>query len=357
MKIIIAMSGGVDSTVAAWKLKEQGHSVCGLFMKHPYQREDETAACAAAEFLRIPLKVIDFSNEFEHVVTNFTDVYLAGRTPNPCVLCNRTIKFGVVFDAAMTQLNGDGFATGHYAIRREIDGTSAIFCGADPTKDQSYVLYGIDPKKLSRIYFPLGEMMKVDVRKIAEKIGFPLRGQKESQDICFVEKGEHSAFLKQRCPDRITSGKFVDVSGKPLALHGGFERYTVGQRKGMGVGFGERIFVLKINADQNEVVIGSWDQLACKKFIATDVHWIHPEPEKLRPLLQKESPLKCGVKVRYRCNMANASVFEISDNAVSVTFDEPQYGIALGQSAVFYNGNRLLGGGIIDSTPIQNIDV
>jgi len=336
--LLLAMSGGIDSGVAASLLKERGHRVRGVFMKHPHQRETEDDAVRIAERLGIGLDVLDISEPFEQIVEHFTEEYFQGRTPNPCVYCNRTIKFGILFDHA-AKLGADGLATGHYVQRREVDGTAALFCGVDPEKDQSYVLYGIDRSILDRLHFPLGELTKREVRKIADRIGLPGRDKKESQDICFVERGKHVEFLHRRRPNVETSGNFVSPAGKFLGLHGGFERFTVGQRKGMGVGFGERIFVLRLEPETRNVVIGPYSELACKRLFAEDARWLLPE----NPTMA----FRCEVKIRYRTNAVSATVTPGLHGTVEVAFDEPRYGVAPGQAAVFYLGERLLGGATI----------
>lgn len=337
--IVQALSGGIDSAVAAWLLKEQGFEVHGLFLKHRLQRETEHDAQITADFLGIPLTILDISHEFEEIVEHFTEEYFAGRTPNPCVRCNRSIKFGILFDYAVNQLNASAYATGHYVRRGEVDGFPALFRALDDTKDQSYVLYGIGREKLSKLYFPLGEYQKTEIRRLAEQIGLPIREKKESQDICFVENGKHAEFLHQRRPETDTSGRFVDSAGNVLALHGGFEQFTVGQRKGMGVGFGQRVFVLRLDAKSKDVVIGSWDELACSNLTTTDVRWLLPDAPQV--------PFRCDVKIRYRCQTASAAIFPQPDGSVQVQLDEPQHGVAPGQSAVFYFGDRLIGGGVI----------
>lgn len=338
--IVQALSGGIDSAVAAWLLKEQGYRVHGLFLKHALQRETERDALIAADFLDIPLTVLDITPQFDEIVEHFTDEYFSGRTPNPCVLCNRTIKFGILYDYAVRELGASGYATGHYVRRDAVAGFPALFRGLDDTKDQSYVLYGIGRDRLSNLFFPLGDYQKTEIRRIAEKIDLPMREKKESQDICFVENGKHAEFLHCRRPGVDTSGRFVSPQGEILALHGGFEQFTVGQRKGMGVGFGKRVFVLRLDAKSKDVVIGSWDELACKELSASEVRWLLPE----NPTV----PFRCDVKIRYRCRTARATVFPQPDDSVRVRFEEVQHGVAPGQSAVFYFGDRLIGGGVIN---------
>lgn len=344
--IVLALSGGIDSAVAARLLMEQGLQVRGLFMKHRYQRENEDGAASVADFLGIPLEIVDVSEPFEEIVEHFTEEYFSGKTPNPCVRCNRRIKFGFLFDHAVHGMGGTDFATGHYVRLGEADDGAALFQARDETKDQSYVLHGIDRSILPRLRFPLGGYTKREVRRFAEEIGLPIAEKQDSQDICFVERGKHSEFLRRRRPETETAGRFISSDGRVLGLHGGFERFTVGQRKGMGVGFGRRIFVLKLDANTNDVVIGSWNELACTSLIARDVRWLLAEPP--------DEPFHCGVKIRYRCKTVSARVIPASDGSVVVELEEPQYGVAPGQSAVFYSGDRLLGGGTIvrDESPV-----
>ena len=337
--VALALSGGIDSAVAAHLLQKQGLNVHGLFLKHPYQHEDETDAGKIAEFLGIPLTIRDVSTQFEAVVDDFTQEYFGGRTPNPCVLCNRMIKFGVLMDFALHELTADFYATGHYVRRSEVEGFPALLQGVDDTKDQAYVLYGIGREKLHRLLFPLGEWTKKAVRRMAAEIRLPLPDKKESQDICFVKSGCHAEFLHARRPGVDTAGRFIDTEGNVLALHGGFEQFTVGQRKGMGVGFGRRVFVLELNAETNDVVVGPWEKLARTQIHVTKTRWLLPQD----PM----QSLRCSVKIRYRSKAFPATVLPEGDGAV-VDCDEPVFGIAPGQSAVFFDGDRLLGGGIIN---------
>lgn len=341
LMIALAMSGGIDSAVAAWLLRRRGLTVHGFFMKHPYQAEDETDARRLADFLEIPLEVIDVSDPFEDVVENFTEEYFAARTPNPCVFCNRTIKFGVLLDKALARSGAERFATGHYARTAVQDGFPALLRGVDPAKDQSYVLYGIDRNRLAKLRFPLGELTKAEVRRLAAEAALPLPDKKESQDICFVPDGCHSEFLHARRPGVNTAGRFVSPDGRCLALHGGFEQFTIGQRKGMGVGFGQRVFVHRLDPVTNDVVIGPWEDLAVRRITVTEPRWLLPE--------NPERPFSCQVKVRYRCREAEGRVSPRGETAL-VEFTEPLYGVAPGQSAVFYENERVLGGGLIAET-------
>lgn len=338
--IVLALSGGIDSAVAARLLLDRGDQVHGLFLKHGFGREPEKDASAVARHLGIPLTVLDLSSSFEGILDYFTSEYLAGRTPNPCVRCNRTIKFGALYDFAFSQLGADGFATGHYVRRESVDGVPALLRGVDPLKDQSYVLYGIERDRLTRLHFPLGTRTKAEVRDIAARLDLPVLGNKESQDICFVENGRHARLLHERCPGSDTSGHFVSPDGRTLAPHPGYEHFTVGQRKGMGVGFGKRVFVLKIDPKTKNVVIGPYDELARTALTASEVRWLLP--------LAPKRPFHCGVKIRYRSKTAPATVVPGPNETVRVEFEETQYGVAPGQSAVFYFDDRLIGGGVID---------
>ncbi len=339
--VALALSGGIDSAVAALLLKNQGYDIHGFYMKHPYQADDETDARTIADSLHFPLDVIDVTEAFETVVENFTHEYFSGRTPNPCVYCNRMIKFGIFFDAAVKTSHAAFFSTGHYAQIQYVDGEPELHRGVDEAKDQSYVLYGMDRNRMSRLLFPLGHLTKNEVRRLAKQASFPLPDKKESQDICFIPSGTHSQFLHARRPNAQTAGRFVSPDGQFLALHGGFEQFTIGQRKGMGIGFGERVFVTKIDATTNDVVIGPWENLAVTKIDVTDTRWLLPETPR--------NEFSCQIKVRYRSREAAGTVIP-NETQAEVHFAEPIYGVAPGQSAVFYDGTRVLGGGIISGT-------
>ena len=341
--ILLAMSGGVDSSVAASLLLEQGQHVSGVYMRHSSQvkPEEENDAIKAAEHLGVTLHRLNIDESFREIVDRFADDYLAGRTPNPCALCNRKIKFGKLIDFA-DSIGANEFATGHYArIDCDKNGEPAIYRAADPNKDQSYLLYGIERHRLKRIRFPLGELSKAEVRDKAASIGLHVSTKKDSQEICFVEPHKHVAFICNHRPGIDTTGNFVSTDGKILGKHDGFERFTIGQRKGMKVGFGKRIFVIRIEPETKNVVIGSEEELAVNELVAGELNWLADTP--------MNQPFHCDVKIRYR-NAATPAVVVVSENRMEVRFDSPKYGVAPGQIAVCYENDKLLGGGIIQQT-------
>lgn len=350
--VVVAISGGVDSAVAAAILRDARCNVVGVTMIHPLLPLNP-AVERVAESLQIPLHFVDVGAAFDAIVDAFVRDYYAGLTPNPCVVCNATVKFGLLVEAAWKlgaaacsghpTLSGDPlFATGHYA--RTHDG--ALFTALDTTKDQSYVLHRINRTLLSRIVFPLGTMTKRDVRHIAETKQLPLNGERESQDICFIPSGDRTAFLRSRRPFA-TSGRFVSVDGQPLAAHDGYEAFTVGQRKGFGVGLGRRLFVTKIDAATNDVVLGDRGDLACSTFTVGNLHWLTSPPREGRAI-------PCAIKVRYRTSAVSGTVTpsraRTGEDVAVVVLDTPTDGVAPGQSAVFYDGERVLGGGTIQKS-------
>lgn len=358
--VVLAISGGVDSTAAATLLLRAGHRVTGVFMSHPWQSPHEVdEATVVAERLGIACHVADFSAAFEKLVDDFADEYFAARTPNPCALCNREIKFGLLFET-MQRLGGDFLATGHY-IRRMTHETwleshtepvsdslcesfdaniPAICRGHDPGKDQSYIMFGVAREKLSRLLFPVGDYDKPAIREMAMRNGFDFSQKRESQEICFVPDREHVRFINELRPDRQTAGRLVSVDGAVLGTHDGFEQFTVGQRKGMRVGFGERRYVVRLDAKNCDVVIGSRDDLACMKLTASRCNWLISSPQK---------PFRCRVKIRYRSPATWATVTPLENgNRMNVVFDEARHAVAPGQVAACYLGDRIIGGGWID---------
>lgn len=342
MKITVALSGGVDSGVAAWLLKEQGHDVSGLFMRHTYcKSNDEADARSVAESLHMDYDVFDADAVFATIIDSFVSDYLSGKTPNPCVLCNRTIKFGALLNAAL-ESGAEGFATGHYAILdRSIP---CIRPSADFLKDQTYVLFGIDKERLPLIHFPLGEFTKDEVRKCASKIGIPVSAKKESQEICFVPDHKHPEFIRQhpfigKYGD--TSGNFVDSSGRILAPHDGYERFTIGQRKGFRIGFGERKYISQIDPVTKNIVLGSESDLKKQSLNAAEANWQHPVPF--------DAPFQCEAKIRYRSPAKAAVLHAKADGTFTLNFQEPVFAVTPGQYAVCYKSDLLLGGGKIIS--------
>ncbi|GIW79348.1 MAG: tRNA-specific 2-thiouridylase MnmA [Gemmatales bacterium] len=352
-RVILAMSGGVDSSVAAVLLKQKGYEVIGLFMRtgvHDEQEEipaHKKGCCSAmdagdarrvADQLDIPFYALDFENDFGKIIDYFADEYLRGRTPNPCVVCNNWLKFGKLWSYGR-QLQADYVATGHYAQVLSREGRHELHRGADPEKDQSYVLFGIDRELLPRLLFPVGGYQKSQIRRLARESGLGLCDKPDSVEICFVPGGDHVQVIRQRRPDADTAGEIVDTSGKVLARHSGIEKFTVGQRKGLGFAAGSRRFVLEIIPQENRVVVGDREDLLAKELLASRTNWLIEPPTK---------PVLCQAKIRYRHQAAEAVVFPETDDWVRVVFSEPQQAITPGQAVVFYEGTRVLGGGWIE---------
>jgi tRNA-specific 2-thiouridylase len=351
-RVVLAMSGGVDSSVAAYLLKEQGYEVIGLFMRTGAHRDDggpshKHGCCSAldagdarrvADRLDMPFYALDFERDFGRIMDYFADEYVAGRTPNPCVVCNNWLKFGKLWDYGK-QLAADFVATGHYArMLAGADGPE-LHRGADPAKDQSYVLFGLPRALLPRLRLPIGGYRKGEVRAIAREAGLGVHDKPDSVEICFVPGGDHAAFIRERRPERATAGRIVDRSGKVLAEHDGYERFTVGQRKGMGFGAAARRYVLEIVPATGDVVVGDPEELFAPGLIVSRVNWLADVPD---------GPLGCTAKIRYRHTPAPATVTPLDDGGACVAFAESQSAVTPGQAVVFYDGERVLGGGWIE---------
>lgn len=339
--VAIAMSGGVDSSVAAILLKEQGYRVIGLTMDLGIAAAPGKDAAAIAAQLDIPLVVLPYQQLFEQTVIHpFTAEYRDGVTPNPCVACNRLMKFGVLAKQAFAE-GATYFATGHYARIIKSPGSAAsLAVAANRAKDQSYFLYGIEADLLDRIIFPLGDIAdKQSVREIARKRGLAVADKQDSQEICFVPNDDYAGFLEKRCPELQVPGEIRHISGQRLGYHRGTYRYTVGQRKGLGIAWHEPLYVLEIIPKTRTVIVGERSYLFCRGLTATACNWLAPLPD--TPLL---------AKVRYRHHGVSSSVI-ISNNGstMDLHFSEPQAGIAPGQSVVLYHEDRVLGGGIIST--------
>jgi tRNA-specific 2-thiouridylase len=352
-RVVLAMSGGVDSSVAAWLLVRQGYDVIGLFMRTGvHGPEDERAAhkkgcCSAADagdarrvadLLDIPFYALDFEADFERIIDYFADEYLAGRTPNPCVVCNNWLKFGKLWSYGK-QLEADFVATGHYARLIPRNGAFELHRGEDAAKDQSYVLFGLRQSLLPHLLFPIGRFCKEEVRDLARQAGLPVSEKPDSVEICFVPDGDHGALIRRRRPKRVAAGKIVDTRGTVLADHDGIENFTIGQRKGMGFAAGERRYILKIIAAENQVVVGSREELLANGLIASGVNWLTETPSE---------SLACTAKIRYRHAAAPATVRVFGENGARVEFEQAQSAITPGQAVVFYDGSRVLGGGWIE---------
>jgi tRNA-specific 2-thiouridylase len=343
-RILVAMSGGVDSSTAAWLLQEEGLDVAGVFMSRlPVHGQDSETPQAArvrrvAEFLEMPFEVVDFSDAFELLMDFFCSEYLRGRTPNPCALCNREIKFGRLLDLC-DQKGFDALATGHYVRSDLTDSRWCLRRGSDPAKDQSYYLFGLSQEQVARAVFPLGDRTKEDVRALARKIGLPSAEAEESQDICFVPEGEYSGLVRRRKGADVHPGDIVDASGKVVGRHEGIVDFTVGQRRGVGVAMGQPVYVVDIDPRTHRVVIGPDSDLRVSDFAVESVNWVGIAPPR--------EPFRCDVQVRYRAKPFPAKVTLAGRFGVHVTPDEPQRAVSPGQAAVFYRDDLLLGGGWI----------
>lgn len=364
------MSGGVDSSVAAHLLVEQGHDVIGVFMRHgeqspvaacgsveaisglgqlPVVRPDHKQGCCTAadaedarrvaDKLGIPFFALNLQEEFGRIIDYFVDEYTQGRTPNPCVQCNNWIKFGKLFDYA-DSVGAEYVATGHYArLVRLDDGRVGLLRGADPAKDQSYVLFGIAADLLNRMLLPVGDFQKPAIRRRAAAIGLRVADKEDSQEICFVTRGRYDAFVRARAGDADRSGELVTTDGTVVGRHHGIEGFTVGQRKGLGIALGEPRFVVRIEPDTRRVVLGRREDLNGRELTASRTNW-HIDPP--------DAPLRCTAQIRYKARPAAAEVQALEGGHLRVVFDEPQFGIAPGQAVVCYDGDRVLGGGWIE---------
>lgn len=348
-RVLLGMSGGVDSSVAAFLLQKEGYEVVGATMalwdfkdgNKDTSIEDAGAVCNK---LNIDHHVLDFREDFKDlVVDNFIDEYFAGKTPNPCVFCNKTIKFGLLFDKAR-ELGCDYVATGHYALVdfNEKSGKYEIRKASSDSKDQTYVLYNLNQEKLARTLFPIGKYDKDAIREMAKKIGLEVHNKPDSQDICFIPDHDYEGFLKENSKKKVEAGNFVDRSGKVLGRHKGIISYTIGQRKGLGITFGKPTYVVAINGQGKSIVLGDNGDLFKTSLTARDVNFVEWSQDEV------VGPIDVYAKVRYAAKPAQAKVTYIGKYRVRVDFVEPQRAITSGQSVVFYSEDRLLGGGIIE---------
>ena len=350
-KIAVGLSGGVDSSVAALLLKEEGYRVEGIFMKiwDGKEKSSSKPACYGPEekdiedvkkvtdILKIPLHIIDLRKEYKEVVIDyFKNEYIKGRTPNPCIICNRFLKFGVLLEkTAKSGINFDYFATGHYA-RIEFDrerGRYILKKGKDPDKDQSYFLYLLTQEQLSRLIFPLGNYTKKKVREIAERYNLPVSDKEESQD--FISPDRFFLFENGK-----RQGEIVDKYGNVLGKHKGIIYYTIGQRRGLGIARGKPYYVIGIDGEKNRIVVGEEEDLFRKEFIVKNINLISVE--------KIEKAIRVDVKIRYKHSPSPATVIPFKKDSLRVIFDFPQRAITPGQSAVFYQKDIVLGGGIIE---------
>jgi len=380
-RVVLAMSGGVDSSVAAHLLRDQGHEVIGVFMRHG---EESPATCATtsaqtggkagsanasagllpiiqarpghkqgcctasdaadarrvADRLDIPFYAIDFREEFGRIMDYFVEEYTAGRTPNPCVVCNNWLKFGTLAEYA-DQVGAQFIATGHYAqlVRSTTEDAPALLRGVDASKDQSYVLFGVRREILRRVLLPVGGYRKDEIRAMAREIGLRVADKQDSQDICFVSEGSYADFVRRRRGEENRTGEIVTTTGEVLGRHDGIEHFTVGQRKGIGLAFSEPRYVIRLESDTRRVVIGTRDELAANQLTAGRANWLIPTPQ---------APLRCMLKIRYLSQPVAATVTPLGEERFSAMLDEPKHGVAPGQAAVCYDGDRVLGGGWIE---------
>jgi len=363
------MSGGVDSSASAFLLQGQGPEVIGLFMRSgaaeettcrttdsllpviaakPHHQGCCSAADAAdarrvADRLDIPFHALNFRNDFARIKDYFADEYFSGRTPNPCVMCNIWLKFGKLWDFA-EQVGADFIATGHYArIRRIEDGLGsphALLRGRDEGKDQSYVLFGIRRDLLDRILFPVGGHSKAEIRELSRQAGIQTADKPDSQEICFIPDNDYAGFLDRHRGPQETAGEIVDTAGNVLGRHHGYQSFTIGQRKGLGLAFGEPRFVIRIDPKTRRVVIGRKEELGRRTLSADRLNWLIDPPS---------GSIHCTAQIRYQHTPAECTAEITASDQLDVTFDSPQFGVAPGQAVVLYNEQQVLGGGWIRS--------
>ena len=346
-KTMIAMSGGVDSAVAAY-LASRERDAAGVTMRlcsagvcdENAANEDCRGAAAVCRMLGIPHFVAELGAEFrERVVAPFIAEYEAGKTPNPCVFCNKAIKFGALLEFA--RQNGyENIATGHYArIEHDASGRALLRRAADASKDQTYMLWTLTQDVLKHVALPLGGLTKSEARELARELGFPMAARKDSQDICFVPDGDYAAFIEKMTGKAPVGGDFIDREGRVLGRHKGQLHYTIGQRKGLGIALGKPAFVTAKSAEKNTVTLGENEDLFGKRLVAKSINLI--------PFDEMAAPMKLLAKARYRHEAAMARVEQVDADTLAVEFDEPQRAICAGQSLVLYDGDYVIGGGII----------
>jgi tRNA-specific 2-thiouridylase len=350
--VLVAMSGGVDSSVCALLLRDAGYDCRGVMMRlfSPTDilsnapcadKNAESDAARVAETLGFPFSVHDFSGEFRReVIDYFIRTYEMGGTPNPCVQCNKTMKFGKLADLAKAE-GLEKIATGHYArIAKDANGRSLLTCATDKSKDQTYVLWQLSQEQLSRTLLPLGELTKAEVREIAEAHGLCNAQRKDSQDICFIPDGDYAAFIEHVTHKNPVPGNFIDLEGRILGKHQGAIRYTVGQRKGLGIALGAPAYVCTKDMQNNTVTLGKNEDLFSTSLVAHEINLIATD--------KLTVPIRAEAKIRYSAQPAPCTVEQTDNDTLTVRFNTPQRAITGGQSLVLYDGNTVIGGGIIE---------
>ncbi len=364
-RVVVAMSGGVDSSVAAALLVEQGYEVIGIMLRlwsedngqagqacSPHNRcctpDQMQDARRVADLLGIPFYVLDTRELFrQQVVQYFIDIHASGETPNPCIACNRHIRFTHLLDQALA-LDARYLATGHYArLRQEEDGAIGLYRGVDAGKDQSYVLSILNQHQLRHVLFPIGEFTKTDVRAMAARFGLPVATKHDSQDLCFLADGDYRRFLRQNMPQPASPGPIATLDGTILGQHTGLADYTIGQRKGLRISHPEPLYVVDKDSAHNMLIVGTLNELGRQELTAREINWISG----VTPL----APFHAEAKIRYKALPVPAHVAPLSDTGASVRFSSPLRDITPGQGVVFYDGDRCIGGGIIER-PHANSD-
>jgi len=361
-RVVVAMSGGVDSSVAAALLVEQGYEVIGMMMRlwsepgigasAPLNRcctPDQMAdARRVAGLLGIPFYVVDVQDYFRATIVQFfIEEHEKGRTPNPCIECNRQIRFTYLLERALA-LDAQYLATGHYARVVETSAGFELRQSQDAAKDQSYVLHMLTQEQLAHVKFPVGDYTKPEVRQLAQKFGLPVASKDESQDLCFLGDGDYRRFLREYSEKINVPGPILDTAGNELGQHQGLAFYTIGQRKGLGIASNQPMFVLRKDVGRNALVVGTRDQLGRHLLLVRDVNWISGEAP--------TQPIPAQIKIRYKARRVAGMVEVLADGRTQVTFHDPVFGVTAGQTAVFYDNDKVLGGGIIADTDNNSTD-